>query len=67
LTLSIVAADPERGDVGVAVASKFIAVGAIVPLGPTAAHEPAPIARGAWARWKSLGATSEHKLMRVSA
>jgi len=31
LTFSIVAADPERGDVGVAVASKFIAVGAIVP------------------------------------
>ncbi len=46
----------------------FVAVdGGPVPLGPTAAHEPAPIARGAWARWKSLGATSEHKLMRVSA
>jgi IS605 OrfB family transposase len=45
----------------------FVAVdGGPVPLGPTAAHEPAPIARGAWARWKSLGATSEHKLMRVS-
>nr|WP_211096610.1 DUF1028 domain-containing protein [Acidilobus sp. 7A] len=28
MTFSIVAADPERGDVGVAVASKFIAVGA---------------------------------------
>jgi len=41
--------------------------GGPVPLGPTAAHEPAPIARGAWARWRSLGATSEHKLMRVSA
>ncbi|NAZ38740.1 MAG: IS200/IS605 family element transposase accessory protein TnpB [Acidilobus sp.] len=41
--------------------------GGPVPLGPTAAHEPAPIARGAWARWKSLGATSDHKLMRVSA
>jgi len=40
--------------------------GGPVPLGPTAAHEPAPIARGAWARWRSLGATSEHKLMRVS-
>ena len=40
--------------------------GGPVPLGPTAAHEPTPIARGAWARWKSLGATSEHKLMRVS-
>jgi transposase, IS605 OrfB family, central region len=32
--------------------------GGPVPLGPTAAHEPTPIARGAWARWKSLGATS---------
>jgi len=40
--------------------------GGPVPLGPTAAHEPTPMARGAWARWKSLGATSEHKLMRVS-
>jgi len=40
--------------------------GGPVPLGPTAAHEPTPIAREAWARWKSLGATSEHKLMRVS-
>ncbi|MDT7868031.1 MAG: transposase [Acidianus sp.] len=45
----------------------FVTVdGGPVPLGPTAAHEPAPIARGAWARWKSLGATSDHKLMRVS-
>jgi hypothetical protein len=41
--------------------------GGPAPLGPTAAHEPAPTARGAWARWKSLGATSDHKLMRVSA
>jgi uncharacterized Ntn-hydrolase superfamily protein len=31
LTFSIVAADPERGDVSVAVASKFIAVGSVVP------------------------------------
>lgn len=31
MTFSIVAADPETGDVGVAVASKFLAVGAIVP------------------------------------
>ena len=46
----------------------FVAVdGGPVPLSPTAAHEPTLIARGAWARWKSLGATSEHKLMRVSA
>ncbi|NAZ31568.1 MAG: IS200/IS605 family element transposase accessory protein TnpB, partial [Acidilobus sp.] len=41
--------------------------GGPVPLGPTAAHEPAPIARGAWARWRSLGATSDHKLVRVNA
>jgi len=46
----------------------FIPVdGGPVPLGPTAAHEPTPIARGAWARWRSLGATSDHKLMRMSA
>ena len=46
----------------------FVAVdGGPVPLGPTAAHEPTPIAREAWARWRSLGATSEHKLMRMSA
>ena len=45
----------------------FVTVdGGPVPLGPTAAHEPTPIARGAWARWRSLGATSERKLMRVS-
>mgnify|MGYP001772654311 CR=1 FL=1 len=31
MTFSIVGADPERGDVGVAVASKFIAVGSVVP------------------------------------
>jgi transposase, IS605 OrfB family, central region len=43
----------------------FVAVdGGPVPLGPTAAHEPTPIARGAWARRRSLGATSDHKLMR---
>ena len=41
--------------------------GGPVPLGPTAAHEPMPIARGAWARWRSLGATSDHKLIRMSA
>jgi len=28
--------------------------GGPVPLGPTAAHEPTPIVRGAWARWRSL-------------
>jgi len=31
LTFSIVAADPETGDLGVAVASKFIAAGSVVP------------------------------------
>jgi uncharacterized Ntn-hydrolase superfamily protein len=31
MTFSIVAHDPETGDVGVAVASKFLAVGAVVP------------------------------------
>jgi IS605 OrfB family transposase len=46
----------------------FVAVdGGPVPLGPTAAHETTLIAREAWARWRSLGATSEHKLMRMSA
>jgi len=40
--------------------------GGPVPLGPTAAHEPAGIPRSLWARWRSLGATSDHKLMRVS-
>jgi len=57
------------GDGGSAPSSlrAFVAVdGGPVPLGPTAAHEPMPIARGAWARWKSLGATSDRKLMRVS-
>jgi IS605 OrfB family transposase len=46
----------------------FVAVdGGPVPLGPTAAHEPAGVPRALWARWRSLGATSAHKLMRVSA
>ena len=40
--------------------------GGPVPLGPTAAHEPAEIPRALWARWRSLGATSDQK-MRVSA
>ena len=31
MTFSIVARDPQTGDVGVAVASKFLAVGALVP------------------------------------
>jgi transposase len=40
--------------------------GGPAPLGSTAAHEPAGVPRALWARWRSLGATSEHKLMRVS-
>jgi len=40
--------------------------GGPVPLGPTAAHEPAGVPRALWARWRSLGATTDHKLMRVS-
>jgi transposase, IS605 OrfB family, central region len=45
----------------------FVAVdGGPVPLGPTAAHEPAGVPRALWARWRSLGATSDHKLVRVS-
>jgi len=32
--------------------------GSPVPLGSTAAHEPTPIPRGAWARWKSLKQTA---------
>jgi len=40
--------------------------GGPVPLGPTAAHEPTGVPRALWARWRSLGATSDHKLMRVS-
>ncbi|MFP3287648.1 MAG: transposase [Acidilobus sp.] len=40
--------------------------GGPVPLGPTAAHEPAGVPRALWARWRSLGATSDHKLMKVS-
>jgi len=35
----------------------FVAVdGGPVPLGPTAAHEPAGVPRALWARWRSLGA-----------
>jgi IS605 OrfB family transposase len=41
--------------------------GGPVPLGPTAAHEPAGVPRALWARWRSLGATSDHKLVRMSA
>ena len=32
-TFSIVARDPETGELGVAVASRFFAVGSVVPLG----------------------------------
>ncbi len=57
------------GDGGSAPSRKraLVAVdGGPVPLGPTAAHEPAGIQRASWARWRSLGATTDHKLMRVS-
>jgi len=37
-----------------------------VPFGATATHDPTPIAREVWARWKSLDETSEYKLMRMS-
>jgi len=37
-----------------------------VPFGSTAAHDPTQIPREAWARRKSLDATIEHKLMRMS-
>jgi uncharacterized Ntn-hydrolase superfamily protein len=33
MTFSIVARDPETGDLGIAVASKFLAVGSVVPVG----------------------------------
>jgi len=38
----------------------------LVPLGSTATHDPIVVARALWARWKSLGATNKHELMRVS-
>jgi IS605 OrfB family transposase len=45
----------------------FVAVdGGPVPLGPTAAHEPAPIDREAWARWRSLGAINKHEQIRIN-
>ena len=37
-----------------------------VPFGATATHDPTPIAREVWAKWKSLDETSEYKLMRMS-
>jgi len=40
--------------------------GSSVPLSSTTAHDPIPIAREVWARWKSLGVTNKHKLMRMS-
>lgn len=46
MTFSIVAADPERGDWGVAVASKFPCVGAVVPY---ARAEVGAVATQAWA------------------
>jgi len=40
--------------------------GSPVPLGSTATHDPTGIPREAWARWKSLDATSKNKLMRMN-
>ena len=37
-----------------------------VPSGSTATHEPTVVTRALWARWKSLGAMNEYKLMRMS-
>jgi uncharacterized Ntn-hydrolase superfamily protein len=53
-TFSIVARDPETGDLGVAVASKFLAVGAVVPW---AQAEVGAVATQAWAnaRYGPLG------------
>ena len=41
--------------------------GGPVPLGPTAAHEPAPIARGAWVRWRSLRPIMSEQMIEVRA
>jgi transposase, IS605 OrfB family, central region len=41
--------------------------GGPVPLGPTAAHEPTPIARGAWARWRSLRPIMNEQMIEVKA
>jgi len=38
-----------------------------VPLGPTAAHEHTPIARGAWARWRSLRSIMNKKVIEARA
>jgi len=40
--------------------------GSPVPLGSTATHDPTGIPKSLWARWKSLDATNEHELMRIS-
>jgi len=45
----------------------FVAVdGGLVPLGPTAAHEPIRISRSLWARWRSLGAINKHEQIRIN-
>jgi IS605 OrfB family transposase len=40
--------------------------GSPVPLGSTATHDPIVVARALWARWKSLGATNKHELLKMS-
>jgi len=40
--------------------------GRLIPLASTATHDLTGIPKSLWARWKSLGATNEYKLMRMS-
>jgi len=40
--------------------------GSPVPLGSTAIHDPTPIPKSLWARWKPLDATNKHKSMRMN-
>ena len=40
--------------------------GSPIPLGSTATHEPTPIAREVWVRWKYLDATGKNEPMRMS-
>jgi IS605 OrfB family transposase len=46
----------------------FVAVdGGPVPLGPTAAHEPAGVPRALWARWRSLRPIMNEQMIEVKA
>jgi len=58
------------GDGGVAPSRlrAFVAVdGGPVPLGPTAAHEPAGVPRALWARWRSLRPIMNEQMIEVKA